>query len=150
MNAIPCTKAAHYCQTQQDQHKQWWPAAQLDHRYPATRQRHVSIRCCASNGSSSVSTLRAPRSPFQTGGTSPGYSSGNKRVCLRDEPLKEEKFVVVVRHGLTTWNESKRIQVLPSLAWLVWSACDSSQTSLMTSLSQTSCVPLLVKPAKRT
>ena len=79
----------------------------------ATRtDRTSSVQCCTSNGhSSSPTTLPPPRSPFQTGGTLPGTSGGNKRLTLREKPLPIEKQVVVVRHGLTTWNESKRIQV---------------------------------------
>ena len=78
------------------------------------RQGRVSTTCNGQslNGQgSSQTTMPAPRSPFQTGGTSPELTGGTLRLTLREEPLKAEKYIVVVRHGLTTWNESKRIQV---------------------------------------
>ncbi|KAK9787846.1 hypothetical protein WJX73_001570 [Symbiochloris irregularis] len=54
--------------------------------------------------------MPAPRSPFQTGTSEPTFQGSTQRLSLRDEPLTAEKFIVVVRHGLTTWNENKRIQ----------------------------------------
>lgn len=70
-----------------------------------------SIRCSDSNGQGNSATLPAPSSQYQTGGTAPGLSIGNQAKRLRKENLVDEKFVVVVRHGQTTWNEAKRIQV---------------------------------------
>ena len=32
-------------------------------------------------------------------------------ASLVSKPLPAEKFIVIVRHGLTTWNQSKQIQV---------------------------------------
>lgn len=69
-----------------------------------------SIRCSDSNGQGNSATLPAPSSQYQTGGTAPGLSIGNQAKRLRKENLVDEKFVVVVRHGQTTWNEAKRIQ----------------------------------------
>ena len=37
-------------------------------------------------------------------------------ASLVSKPIPQEKYVVLVRHGLTTWNESKQIQVQYSLA----------------------------------
>lgn len=50
---------------------------------------------------------RRPQSPFHTGSTDI-TTSGTAPLVSR--PLVQEKQIVLVRHGLTTWNEAKRIQ----------------------------------------
>ena len=62
-------------------------------------------------GSSNGSVEEAPRSLYNTGAsdlTKPGPLS------LIDHEIAHEKTVVFVRHGMTTWNEQKRIQVKPA------------------------------------
>lgn len=77
------------------------------------RRPTVPTRCSqhSANGQGSHATMPPPRSPFQTGGTLPGLHGGPNRLTKDGEGLPAEKFIVVVRHGLTTWNESSRIQV---------------------------------------
>ena len=53
--------------------------------------------------------LQAPRSPFNTG--SMDITTAGATVSLADKPLQSEKQIIIVRHGLTTWNEQHRIQV---------------------------------------
>lgn len=50
---------------------------------------------------------RRPQSPFHTGSTDITTSG---TASLVSSPLVQEKQIVLVRHGLTTWNEAKRIQ----------------------------------------
>lgn len=53
--------------------------------------------------------LQAPRSTFNTG--SMDITTAGATVSLADKPLQNEKQIIIVRHGLTTWNEQHRIQV---------------------------------------
>ncbi len=39
-------------------------------------------------------------------------------LSLIDHEIAHEKTVVFVRHGMTTWNEQKRIQVEPARSWM--------------------------------
>ena len=50
----------------------------------------------------------APRSPFNTGSMSITTAGATQSLCGHDLPV--EKTIVIVRHGLTTWNEESRIQ----------------------------------------
>ncbi|DBA80959.1 TPA: hypothetical protein ACH3X2_007175 [Trebouxia sp. C0005] len=50
----------------------------------------------------------APRSPFNTGSMSITTAGATQSLCGHDLPA--EKTIVIVRHGLTTWNEQSRIQ----------------------------------------
>lgn len=88
-------------------------------RAAAKRCRRLSICRVQSNvttveersGSSNGSFEEAPRSLYNTGAsdlTKPGPLS------LIDHEIAHEKTVVFVRHGMTTWNEQKRIQVKPA------------------------------------
>lgn len=61
----------------------------------------------AQNGN--ASPLDSPRSPLNTG--SSDLATAGPGSPLVDHPLEYEKTVVFVRHGMTTWNEQKRIQV---------------------------------------
>lgn len=58
----------------------------------------------------------APRSPFNTG--SMDITTAGATTSLCGHPLPAEKTIVIVRHGMTTWNEEQRIQasVPPSLS----------------------------------
>ena len=51
----------------------------------------------------------APRSPFNTG--SMDITTAGATTSLCGHPLQTEKTIIIVRHGLTTWNEQSRIQV---------------------------------------
>ena len=53
--------------------------------------------------------MQAPRSTFNTG--SMDITTAGATVSLSDKPLQSEKQIIIVRHGLTTWNEQHRIQV---------------------------------------
>ncbi len=61
----------------------------------------------AQNGN--TSPLEFPRSPLNTG--SSDVATAGPGSPLVSHPLEYEKTVVFVRHGMTTWNEQKRIQV---------------------------------------
>ena len=61
----------------------------------------------AQNGKPSASEV--PRSPYNTG--SSDMATAGPGTSLVNHPLEYEKTVVFVRHGMTTWNEQKRIQV---------------------------------------
>ena len=50
----------------------------------------------------------APRSPFNTG--SMDITTAGATTSLCGHPLTSEKTIVIVRHGMTTWNEEQRIQ----------------------------------------
>jgi hypothetical protein len=54
----------------------------------------------------------APQSPFVTG--SSGVATPGAISPLVTRPLQSEKTVVFLRHGQTTWNLEKRIQVRAS------------------------------------
>ena len=85
------------------------------HARPAAKRCRRSLTCKAQSnlveeriGSSNGSVEEAPRSLYNTGAsdlTKPGPLS------LIDHEIAHEKTVVFVRHGMTTWNEQKRIQV---------------------------------------
>lgn len=50
----------------------------------------------------------APQSPFLTGGMDISTAGATNSFM---NPLCMEKTIVVVRHGMSSWNEEKRIQV---------------------------------------
>ena len=52
----------------------------------------------------------APRSPFNTGSMDITTSGATTSLCGHDIPI--EKTIIIVRHGLTTWNEQSRIQAI--------------------------------------
>lgn len=51
----------------------------------------------------------APQSPFLTGGMDITTAGATNSFTLN--PMCTEKNIIVVRHGMSTWNEEKRIQV---------------------------------------
>ncbi|KAL3134149.1 hypothetical protein ABBQ32_008568 [Trebouxia sp. C0010 RCD-2024] len=51
----------------------------------------------------------APRSPFNTGSMDITTAGATASLCGHSIPA--EKTVIVLRHGMTTWNEEQRIQV---------------------------------------
>ena len=51
----------------------------------------------------------APRSPFNTG--SMDITTAGATASLCGHPIPAEKTIVILRHGMTTWNEEQRIQV---------------------------------------
>lgn len=55
----------------------------------------------------------APRSPFNTG--SMDITTAGATTSLCGHPLTSEKTIVIVRHGMTTWNEEQRIQASTEL-----------------------------------
>ncbi|BDA49348.1 probable phosphoglycerate mutase GpmB [Coccomyxa sp. Obi] len=55
-----------------------------------------------------ASPLESPRSPLNTGTSD--LATAGPGMPLLSHPLQYEKTVVFVRHGMTTWNEQKRIQ----------------------------------------
>ena len=59
------------------------------------------------NGNGSIT--EAPRSLYNTGATDLSNSKPGPLSLINHE-LEHEKTVVFVRHGMTTWNEQKRIQ----------------------------------------
>ena len=50
----------------------------------------------------------APRSPFNTGSMDITTAGATASLCGHSIPA--EKTIVVLRHGMTTWNEEQRIQ----------------------------------------
>ena len=50
----------------------------------------------------------APRSPFNTGSMDITTAGATASLCGHSIPA--EKTIVVLRHGITTWNEEQRIQ----------------------------------------
>ena len=50
----------------------------------------------------------APRSPFNTG--SMDITTAGATASLCGQPIPAEKTIVILRHGMTTWNEEQRIQ----------------------------------------
>lgn len=66
-------------------------------------------------GSSNGSVEEAPRSLYNTGASD---LSKPGPLSLIDHELAHEKLVVFVRHGMTTWNEQKKIQVRPACSHL--------------------------------
>lgn len=93
-----------------------------DHAWSRRHQRSLQLKIHAQavpgtteleqpqNGKSAL--VEAPRSPFNTGSTN--LSTAGPGAPLVNHPLEAEKTVVFVRHGLTTWNEQKRIQASSS------------------------------------
>lgn len=55
-----------------------------------------------------VPDTAAPRSPFNTG--SMDITTAGATASLCGHPIPAEKTIVVLRHGMTTWNEQQRIQ----------------------------------------
>ncbi|KAL3143690.1 hypothetical protein ABBQ38_002486 [Trebouxia sp. C0009 RCD-2024] len=55
-----------------------------------------------------VSSASAPRSPFNTGSMDITTAGATASLCRHSIPA--EKTVIVLRHGMTTWNEEQRIQ----------------------------------------
>lgn len=80
----------------------------------------------------------APRSPFNTGSMDITTAGGTKSLC--GHSLVAEKTVVVVRHGMTTWNEQQRIQastcIAPKYITLVGATCWSSGTQHIETVAQ--------------
>ena len=70
----------------------------------------VTERESISNGS--IAQEQASRSLYNTGSTDMSNSKPGP-ISLVDHELAHEKTVVFVRHGMTTWNEQKRIQASP-------------------------------------
>lgn len=58
--------------------------------------------------SQEVPDLPAPRSPFNTGSMDITTAGATQSLCGHELPT--EKTIIIVRHGLTTWNEQSRIQ----------------------------------------
>lgn len=57
---------------------------------------------------SEVPGTAAPRSPFNTGSMDITTAGATASLCGHSIPA--EKTIVVLRHGMTTWNEQQRIQ----------------------------------------
>lgn len=55
-----------------------------------------------------VSAQPAPRSPFNTG--SMDITTAGATASLCGHAIPAEKTIVILRHGMTTWNEEQRIQ----------------------------------------
>ncbi|DBA75506.1 TPA: hypothetical protein ACH3X1_010757 [Trebouxia sp. C0004] len=55
-----------------------------------------------------VSAQPAPRSPFNTGSMDITTAGATASLCGHSIPA--EKTIVILRHGITTWNEEQRIQ----------------------------------------
>jgi len=60
-----------------------------------------------------VSAQPAPRSPFNTG--SMDITTAGATASLCGHAIPAEKTIVILRHGMTTWNEEQRIQAKSSL-----------------------------------
>ncbi len=60
-----------------------------------------------------VSAQPAPRSPFNTGSMDITTAGATASLCGHSIPA--EKTIVILRHGMTTWNEEQRIQAKSSL-----------------------------------
>ena len=90
---------------------------------------HVTPFCQASQTAQSEAhqneqqQLQAPRSPFNTG--SMDITTAGATVSLADKPLQNEKQIIIVRHGLTTWNEQHRIQVRGDRLHLCCVGCEA-------------------------
>lgn len=71
----------------------------------------------------------APRSPFNTGSMSITTAGATQSLCGHD--LLIEKTIVIVRHGLTTWNEESRIQARSWLRLATGSTRNRFSTAIM-------------------
>ena len=76
----------------------------------------TSSRCRAGNGAGNTAVAApevsdAPKSPYLTGGMSSTTSGATSPFT--DVHLAQPKHIVIVRHGQTTWNLAKRMQVCP-------------------------------------
>ena len=68
----------------------------------------------------------APRSPFNTGSMDITTAGATASLCGHSIPA--EKTIVVLRHGMTTWNEEQRIQA-SSHTWFDVHAFDQLRNS---------------------
>ena len=68
--------------------------------------------------------MEIPRSPLNTGSSS--MATAGPGASLVNHPLEYEKTVVFVRHGMTTWNEQKRIQVRWPFCLITFEQSDQS------------------------
>ena len=109
LSALHVTAGRHCCvcqaQTEVDTAKQ---TMHIDRRQQLTRQEEVAVQ-------------PAPRSPFNTGSMDITTAGATASLCGHSIPA--EKTIVILRHGMTTWNEEQRIQAgfLCCLCWDVWS-----------------------------
>jgi hypothetical protein len=81
---------------------------------PIPSRRRVRVQCAVRTTELEPALdgtlLEVPLSPYSTG--SSDLSTAGPGTPLVDHPLTTDKTVVFVRHGMTTWNEQRRIQVL--------------------------------------
>jgi hypothetical protein len=80
-------------------------------RHPSRHQAsRIQLRACVRFSNQEKVTRNAPSSHFVTGGRF-GSTGSSRSLLLPDEvPLLCDKSIVLVRHGLSTWNVEGRIQ----------------------------------------
>ena len=80
--------------------------------------------------SQEVPDLPAPRSPFNTGSMDITTAGATASLCGHELPT--EKTIIIVRHGLTTWNEQSRIQASWKLLYMLVYVTTKPTTPLFT------------------
>lgn len=74
------------------------------------RPNECKTTTCSAQVQNGVVEQSYPRSPFVTGGRF-GTSGSSRSLVPADRlPLLQDKQIIFVRHGTTTWNAEKRIQ----------------------------------------
>ena len=81
---------------------------QSRHTEPDTKQSNHSEQREQLTREDEVPGEAAPRSPFNTG--SMDITTAGATASLCGHPIPAEKTIVIIRHGMTTWNEEQRIQ----------------------------------------
>ena len=75
---------------------------------PASAAQRVRNAGAALLEAAEAVVLAPPRSPFNTG--SVDVTTAGAASLTDGRLLATEKHILIVRHGLTTWNEQRRIQ----------------------------------------
>ena len=94
-----------------------------------TVRREQTQESMSSKPSEQVPSRPAPRGPFNTGSMDIRTAGATASLCGHD--LLTEKTIIIVRHGLTSWNKQSRIQVMPMVACQLWTShvCKSRHAS---------------------
>ena len=109
------------CSKRQQQQTRQQPANR-SYLNKGCKHSHQTCRCQATGTDTDTKTAKqdqvtrkeetpaeaAARSPFNTGSMDITTAGATSSLC--GHPLAAEKTIVIVRHGMTTWNEEQRIQ----------------------------------------